>query len=119
MLGGLVTLGLISWYEPLCDGTGRHIIKGIAEEHLLLSIRYRSNDLLQDWKTHKRSTTDSKRYVTHFSPAIFVLAFNDLMAKEEIDVRLDMLASYPVMERNICKGLIVESKVGSSSKQRL
>ena len=27
MLGGLATLGLISWYEPLCDGSGRHIIK--------------------------------------------------------------------------------------------
>ena len=40
MLGGLATLGLISWYEPLCDGDGRHIIKGISEELLLLSIQY-------------------------------------------------------------------------------
>jgi len=112
MLGGLATLGLISWYEPLCDGTGIHIIKGIAEELLLLSIRYGLNDLPADWKEDKRSTPDSRRYATHFSPAIFALALNDLMAKEGIDVRLDMLASYPVMEQNICKGLIVESKSG-------
>ena len=112
MLGGLATLGLISWYEPLCDGTGRHIIKGIAEELLLLSIRYGPSDLSEDWEKHKKSTPNSRRYATHFSPAIFALALNDLMGKEGIDVRLDMLASYPVMEQNICKGLIVESKSG-------
>lgn len=112
MLGGLATLGLISWYEPLCDGSGRHIIKGIAEELLLLSIRYGPNDLPEDWKVHKKGTPDSRRYATHFSPTIFALALNDLMRKEEIDLRLDMLASYPVMEDNVCKGLIVESKSG-------
>ncbi|HHY82595.1 MAG TPA: FAD-dependent oxidoreductase [Clostridiales bacterium] len=112
MLGGLATLGLISWYEPLCDGTGRHIIKGISEELLLLSICYGPDNLAEDWKTHKMSTPDSRRYATHFSPAIFALALNDLMSREKIDVRLDMLASHPVMEQNVCKGLIVESKSG-------
>jgi hypothetical protein len=112
MLGGLATLGLISWYEPLCDGTGRHIIKGIAEELLLLSIRYGPNNLPEDWKMHKKSTPDSRRYAANYSPAIFALALNDLMAKEGIDIRYDMLASYPIMEQKICKGLIVESKSG-------
>lgn len=112
ILGGLATLGLISWYEPLCDGTGRHIIKGIAEELLLLSIRYGSDDLSEDWRNEKQSTSKSRRYASHFSPTIFALALNDLMTKEGIDVRLDMLASYPIMEQNICKGLIVESKSG-------
>ena len=31
-LGGLATGGLISWYEPLCDGKGNQMIFGIAEE---------------------------------------------------------------------------------------
>ena len=31
-LGGLATMGLISWYEPLCDGKGNQVIHGIAEE---------------------------------------------------------------------------------------
>ena len=34
------------------------------------------------------------------------------MSKEGIDVRLDMIASYPIMEQNRCTGLIVESKSG-------
>ena len=38
-LGGLATGGLISWYEPLCDGEGNQMIYGIAEELIkLLSI---------------------------------------------------------------------------------
>ena len=36
-LGGLATGGLISWYEPLCDGAGKQIIYGIAEELIRLS----------------------------------------------------------------------------------
>ena len=30
-LGGLATSGLISWYEPLCDGLGKQMIFGIGE----------------------------------------------------------------------------------------
>jgi flavin-dependent dehydrogenase len=31
-LGGLATLGLICDFLPLCDGAGRQVIRGIAEE---------------------------------------------------------------------------------------
>ena len=40
LLGGLATNGLISWYEPLCDGQGQQLIYGLAEELLRLSFRY-------------------------------------------------------------------------------
>ena len=39
-LGGLATMGLISWYEPLCDGNGNQVIYGIAEELIKLSVKY-------------------------------------------------------------------------------
>ena len=39
-LGGLATGGLISWYEPLCDGEGNQMIYGIAEELIELSVQY-------------------------------------------------------------------------------
>ncbi len=38
MLGGLGTAGLITIYLPLCDGCGRQVSYGIAEELLRLSI---------------------------------------------------------------------------------
>ena len=39
-LGGLSTLGLIVIYLPLCDGKGRQVSFGIAEELLRLSVKY-------------------------------------------------------------------------------
>ena len=38
LLGGLGTAGLVTIYLPLCDGCGRQVSFGIAEELLLLSI---------------------------------------------------------------------------------
>jgi len=39
VLGGLATLGLVNWFEPLCDGTGEQLIYGITEELLKLAIK--------------------------------------------------------------------------------
>ena len=36
-LGGLATVGLISWYEPLCDGRGKQMVFGIGEELIKIS----------------------------------------------------------------------------------
>lgn len=35
LLGGLATSGLINWYEPLCDGNGKQLIFGQAEDFLI------------------------------------------------------------------------------------
>lgn len=48
-LGGLATMGLISWYEPLCDGNGNQLIHGIAEELIRLSTRYGFENLPGKW----------------------------------------------------------------------
>ena len=37
-LGGLATLGLISWFEPLCDGEGRKMAGGMVEEMIRLAV---------------------------------------------------------------------------------
>ena len=50
LLGGLATNGLISWYEPLCDGQGHQLIYGLAEELLRLSFRYGDDSLPEIWK---------------------------------------------------------------------
>ena len=38
--GGLATAGLVYVYLPLCDGNGRQVTFGIAEELLHCSIKY-------------------------------------------------------------------------------
>ena len=112
MLGGLATLGLVNWYEPLCDGQGNVLVKGIAEELIKLSVRYGYHNLPEQWKQDGDILSPGKRYATFFNPSVFALALNGLMMDEGIEVRYDMIASYPLMEDKLCKGLIVESKSG-------
>jgi hypothetical protein len=113
VLGGLSTLGLIHWYEPLCDGKGHQLVSGIAQELLELSIRHGYDNLPKEWGgSGNERTHDVGRYATLFNPAMFSLALNALLMSEGVDMQYDLLASYPVMEENICRGVIGESKGG-------
>ncbi len=113
MLGGLATLGLINWYEPLCDGEGRLMTTGIAEELLKLSIAYGYDNLPAQWGgSGKERDHDEGRYATVFNPSVFSLALNELMIQNNVTCRYDLLASNPVMDGNTCKGIIAESKSG-------
>ena len=119
MLGGLATLGLINWYEPLCDGEGRLMTSGIAEELLLLSVSRGYSNLGEQWRGRAAGapadfTADKSmpRYATKFNPMVFALALNELLIREGIELRYDMIASYPVMEDKTCKGIIAESSGG-------
>ena len=105
--------GLVNWYEPLCDGDGYTMTKGIAEELLRLSIKYGYDNLPEQWLEEKEPKADpKKRYATKFNPAMFSLALNELLMDEGIELRYDMLAAYSLMEGNVCKGVFVESKSG-------
>ena len=112
MMGGLATLGMIAWYLPLCDGRGRKIIGGIAEELLHLSIKYGYNSLPKEWTMGAVSADTKERYQTRFSPAEFVIAMDELLQNEKIDFVFDTLFSEPVMEGNKCTGIIVDEKGG-------
>ncbi len=104
--GGLATSGLINIYLPLCDGCGRQVTFGIAEELLHLSIRYGPGDVPPDW------SEGTARYQTPFSPASFALALDEALADAGVDVWLDTLMCLPVMEGSRVTGLEVENKSG-------
>ncbi len=113
VLGGLATLGLVNWYEPLCDGEGSVLTTGIAEELLKLAIKHGYDNLDESWKDGSYAETKPKRrYSTFFNPSVFSLALNELLQKEGIKVCYDTICSYPVMEENIVSGIIVENKSG-------
>ncbi|MBR4873900.1 MAG: FAD-dependent oxidoreductase, partial [Clostridia bacterium] len=48
-LGGLATIGLISWYEPLCDGEGNQMIASIGEELIKLTAKYGFDSIPEQW----------------------------------------------------------------------
>jgi len=113
MPGGLATLGLIAVYLPLCNGKGRKLIGGISEELLLDSIKYGYNNLPKEWKRKTDEIKNTaKRYRTQFSPPEFILAMEEKLIAEGIDILYDTLFSDAIMDKKSCKGIIVENKSG-------
>ena len=74
-LGGLATQGRINLFVPLCNGRGRQIIFGMAEELLRLAIRYGYDTLPAEWQAGEPVRATKERYMTRFSSGIF--AFNE------------------------------------------
>ena len=111
-LGGLATEGLISLYEPLCDGTGNQMMSGIAEELIKLACRYGFDNLPSEWSGDSRNKSRNNRYSTYYSPTVFTLALDEFVAKNDVDVIFDSLATYPMMCGNHCSGIIVENTDG-------
>ncbi len=111
VFGGLATVGLINWYEPLCDGRGTKMIGGIAEELIKLSVKYSFQDLPSRWGGSDSIRKDG-RYSTHFSPTFFAMALDEYLKSNKVDILLDCLMTFPVMENGRCTGLVVEAKEG-------
>lgn len=108
-LGGLATGGLISWYEPLCDGEGHQMIYGIAEELIQLSKKYGFNNLPEIWGGDGRCRARNERYSTFYSPTIFSVALDEYVTKAGVDLLFDTLATFPIMEEKHCRGILVEN----------
>ncbi|HHX74422.1 MAG TPA: FAD-dependent oxidoreductase [Firmicutes bacterium] len=117
MLGGLATLGLIAIYLPLCDGKGRKMVGGIAEELLHLAIKYGYDNLPDGWTMGCSRSEATRRYMTVFSPAEFVIALDELLCAEGVDLLFDTVFSKPLMEDGVCRGIVVENKSGRVAYQ--
>ena len=111
-LGGLATMGLISWYEPLCDGNGNQVIYGIAEELIKLSIKYGYENLPAKWGGEGKNPSHYDRYATHYSPTLFSLALDEFVRGSGADIRFDTFATFPVVENGHCEGVVCESVSG-------
>lgn len=111
-LGGLATVGLISWYEPLCDGKGKQMVYGIGEELIKLSIKYGFDNLHPDWGGEGKNKISSHRYSTYYSPMIFSLALDEYVRENGVDIRFDTYAVNPIMDGNCCLGIMTETVSG-------
>jgi len=116
LVGGLATTGLINIYLPLCDGCGRQVIHGIAEELLHLSLKYGPGDVPAGWRGDAPKE-EARRYRVIFSPASFVLALDEALAHAGVDLWLDTLVCAAVMEGARVAGVEVENKSGSRGER--
>ena len=47
--GGLATIGLVNYFVPMCNGRGKQICFGMADELLKLSYQYGWTDMRECW----------------------------------------------------------------------
>ena len=113
-LGGLATGGLISWYEPLCDSQGHQVVFGIAEELIKLCVRDCFDSLPEHWGGTDKSAPRRDRYSTRYSPTVFALALDEYVTESGAKILFDTYGTYPVMEGNVCRGVITENADGRS-----
>lgn len=116
MLGGLGTAGLVTIYLPICDGYGRQVSFGIAEELLRLSIRYGAEDLYPDnWLDSqdpgKRTNTDP-RFLVQYNPQLFAILAEQLLTKEGVQILYGTYAVATAMDGDRIQAVIIENKSG-------
>jgi len=112
-LGGLATLGLVVEYLPICDGRGRQVCGGLAEELLLLAAAEGGGEVPACWKpggdpAERRRT----RYALEFNPASYILALEQLVSSHEVVISYDTRSCGVVARDGTIDALIVEDKAG-------
>ena len=90
-LGGLATLGLVTIYLPLCDGCGRQVSFGIAEELLRLAVCHGAaeQDIPLYWKAAPTADGDKPpRLECRFDPNVFSLLAEQLLLNAGVELWL-------------------------------
>lgn len=116
-LGGLATLGLISIYLPICDGKGRQVSFGIAEELLRLSVKYGpENSELTPWLAGG-SLEDRcrQRFLTRYNPQLYAIELERLLADNGVKLLYGTLVCAALTECERITHVIIENKSGRSA----
>ena len=93
-LGGMATTGHVNLFEPMCNGRGTQIMKGMADEMLHMAIRYGYDDTPADWQNGEPGQgTTNKRYVCHFSACIFALTLCEELNKAGVEILFDTVVT--------------------------
>lgn len=116
LLGGLGTAGLVTIYLPLCDGSGRQVCFGIAEELLRLSVSlgpeagYPEN-WLNSQDPSRRSIRDP-RFQVQYNPMLFAILAEQLLQKEGVSILYGTYAVGVQKNGRRIEAVIIENKSG-------
>ena len=116
MLGGLGTAGLVTIYLPLCDGMGRQVSFGIAEELLKLSITYGAEDRYpENWLDGVGTRTEKDpRYLVQYNPQLFAILAEQLLLREGVDIMYGTYVTDVTVEAEKITSLTVHNKSGKT-----
>jgi hypothetical protein len=123
-LGGLSTGGLVIWIDRMTDWSGKHIIRGLAEEIM----DRLPKDAVQgppraDWGNRDAATaaywaqrTAAYHGIVTWSPTVDPEALKTLSMQMTTEAKVRLLfhawCAEPIVEDNVVKGAIFESKEG-------
>ena len=123
-LGGLSTGGLVIWIDRMTDWSGRHIIRGIADDLM----ERLPKDAIQgpqrtDWGSKDAATaaywaqrTAAYHGIVTWSPTVDPEALKtvslQMVGEAKVRLLLHAWATAPILEGNVVKGAIFESKEG-------
>ncbi len=116
MLGGLGTAGLVTIYLPLCDGYGKQVSYGIAEELFRLSISMGAEDRYPDnWLDNddpKLRTEKDKRFEVIYNPQLFAMLVEQLLIENGVKILYGTYAVGVDKTDDKINAVIVENKSG-------
>lgn len=116
VLGGLGTAGLVTIYLPLCDGCGKQVSYGIAEELLRLSISMGFEDKYpENWlngtDVSKRTDKD-KRFEVQYNPQLFAILAERLLLETGVMILYGSYAVGVSQKEGEIGAVIIENKSG-------
>ena len=116
ILGGLGTAGLVTIYLPLCDGYGRQVSFGIAEELLRLSISMGAEDRYPDnWLDSddvSKRTENDKRFQVQYNPQLFAILAEQLLVGNGVTILYGTYAVGVSKQADKISAVVIESKSG-------
>ena len=116
-LGGLATLGLITIYLPICDGMGRQVSFGLAEELLRLSVKYGPESRkLTPWLTGGTGDELKKeRFLTKYNPNLYAIELEQQLLKAGVEILYGTIACATITQNDRITHVIIENKSGRSA----
>ena len=122
MLGGLATAGLVTIYLPICDGNGRQVSFGIAEELLRLSVKHgyepfmdgseNGNSRGMAWITGDEEGKKKCRFEVQFNANVFAILCEQLLKENGVEILYGTSVCDALVEDRKITYVITENKSG-------
>lgn len=114
MLGGLATAGIVTIYLPLCDGYGRQVSFGIAEELLRLSVSVPADGcgVREAWLSDRKKTEKDARFEADFNPQVFAILAERVLQRAGVHILYGAHAAAVATDAGRITAVIVEEKGG-------
>ena len=114
VLGGLGTAGIVTIYLPLCDGYGKQVSFGIAEELLRLSITHGAEERLpENWLSADGKRDESTpRFQVQYNPHLFAILAEQLLTDAGVEVLYGTYVVGVDVQDGFVRHVITQNKSG-------